>query len=74
MYHPGKEPPRSLVPVAKATSLVKKLLSLVIPWVDSQLLKDLGPEQISGFASVNDLPCVSPERIYQYVWTDKIRK
>jgi IS30 family transposase len=42
--------------------------------VESQLLKDLSPEQISGFASVNNLPCVSPERIYQYVWNDKVRK
>ena len=29
------------------------------------------PEQISGFAKINDIPCVSHERIYQFVLADK---
>ena len=32
---------------------------------------DLSPEQISGRAILENLPCVSHERIYQLVWEDK---
>jgi IS30 family transposase len=34
---------------------------------------DYSPEQISGYAKKMGLPCVSPERIYIFVWQDKKR-
>jgi IS30 family transposase len=46
------------------TASVKKL-------VDKFLKKDFSPEQISGYCKVNNIKCVSHERIYQYVWEDK---
>lgn len=39
--------------------------------VDSFLDKEYSPEQIKGYCDKNDMPCVSHERIYQYVWKDK---
>lgn len=39
--------------------------------VDELLNKDYSPEQIAGRAKIEKKPCVSPERIYQYVWKDK---
>jgi len=39
--------------------------------VDELLNKDYSPEQIVGRAKIEKKPCVSPERIYQYVWKDK---
>lgn len=32
---------------------------------------DHSPEQIKGRADMEGIPCVSPERIYQFVWQDK---
>jgi IS30 family transposase len=40
-------------------------------YVDSKLLEDYSPEQICGRAKVEGIKCVSHERIYQYIWTDK---
>ena len=31
----------------------------------------LSPEQIKGRANLENIPCVSHERIYQFVWQDK---
>jgi IS30 family transposase len=39
--------------------------------VDKWLAEDYSPEQIAGRAKIEDKICVSPERIYQYVWQDK---
>lgn len=39
--------------------------------VDELLNKDYSPEQIAGRTKIEEKPCVSPERIYQYVWKDK---
>lgn len=39
--------------------------------VDELLLKDYSPEQIAGRTKIGEKPCVSAERIYQYVWKDK---
>ena len=36
-----------------------------------RLNNHLSPEQIKGRASLENLPCVSHERIYQFVWEDK---
>jgi IS30 family transposase len=40
-------------------------------YVESKLEKKYSPEQIVGEARKENLPCVSHERIYQYVWSDK---
>jgi len=39
--------------------------------VDELLNKDYSPEQIVGRTKLKGITCVSPERIYQYVWKDK---
>jgi IS30 family transposase len=39
--------------------------------IDEMIDKDWSPEQISGYLKANDLPSVSPEWIYQYIYTDK---
>jgi len=40
-------------------------------FVTDRLKRDLSPEQIKGRADMDGDPCVSPERIYQFVWCDK---
>ncbi len=40
-------------------------------YVVNGLKKDYSPEQIKGCAIKNGIPCVSIERIYQFVWQDK---
>lgn len=39
--------------------------------VNACLEKDYSPEQIVGFSKKEGIPCVSHERIYQYVWYNK---
>ena len=39
--------------------------------VTEKLKKDYSPEQIKGRADLDNVACVSPERIYQFVWRDK---
>jgi transposase, IS30 family len=41
--------------------------------VNACLEKDYSPEQIAGFSKKEGIPCVSHERIYQYLWDDKKR-
>lgn len=40
-------------------------------YVDTLLKQDYSPEQIAGRAKLDNIDCVSHERIYQYVWQDK---
>ena len=40
--------------------------------VDKLLANDYSPEQIAGRCKLEGRPCVSHERIYQYIWEDKI--
>lgn len=40
-------------------------------FVDEKIKDDWSPEEISGRAKLNGIPCVSHERIYQYIWQDK---
>lgn len=40
-------------------------------YVVKMLENDLSPEQIVGRCRLEGLDCVSHERIYQYIWTDK---
>ena len=42
--------------------------------VDKLLANDYSPEQIAGRCKLEGRLCVSHERIYQYVWEDKMRK
>jgi IS30 family transposase len=43
-------------------------------YVDTLLENDFSPEQIAGRAKLENVECVSHERIYQYVWADKKTK
>ncbi|KAF5050438.1 IS30 family transposase IS4351 [anaerobic digester metagenome] len=43
-------------------------------FVEEMLLLKYSPEQIVGIAKKEALPCVSHERIYQHIWSDKKRK
>ena len=43
-------------------------------FVEERLLLKYSPEQIVGIAKKEGLPCVSHERIYQHIWSDKRRK
>lgn len=49
----------------------KYFTSEIEVYVRSQLAKDYSPEQIHGRAIIDKIPCVSVERIYQFVWADK---
>jgi IS30 family transposase len=40
-------------------------------FVDTYIKLDFSPEQIAGRAKKDGVVCVSPERIYRYIWTDK---
>jgi len=40
-------------------------------FICSRLKEHLSPEQIKGRADLENIPCVSHERIYQFVWQDK---
>ena len=42
--------------------------------VEKLLANDYSPEQIAGRRKLEGRPCVSHERIYQYIWEDKMRK
>ncbi len=43
-------------------------------FIEEKLLLKYSPEQIVGIAVKEALPCVSHERIYQHIWSDKKRK
>lgn len=51
----------------KHKAFTSEIQERVIYW----LKKDYSPEQIKGRADKDKIPCVSPERIYQFVWQDK---
>jgi transposase, IS30 family len=40
-------------------------------YVDSKLRQEYSPEQIVGVSKLENIECVSVERIYEYVWEDK---
>jgi IS30 family transposase len=40
-------------------------------FVTTWLEQDYSPEQIVGYAQKEDIKCVSIERIYTFIWTDK---
>ena len=39
--------------------------------VEHLIQNDYSPEQIAGVSKKDNIPCVSIERIYQHIWTDK---
>jgi len=57
---------------AKAKKL--RFTEQVREYVDTWLQEDYSPEQIAGRAKLDNVECVSHERIYQYVWADKKAK
>ena len=40
-------------------------------YVESKLRQEYSPEQIVGVSHLENIKCVSVERIYQYIWADK---
>ena len=42
--------------------------------VEQLIEEDYSPEQIAGYCKKVGIPCVSHERIYQYIWEDKRQK
>lgn len=40
-------------------------------YIESKLSQEYSPEQIVGVSQLENIKCVSVERIYQYIWTDK---
>ena len=49
----------------------RRFTSAIQAYVEERLRVDESPEQIVGVAHNGALPCVSHERIYQHIWTDK---
>jgi len=50
---------------------LKRFTSAIEETVTRLLKEDYSPEQITGYCVDNNIACVSKERIYQYIWTDK---
>lgn len=59
----------------KARHIAKKkkkhFTSEIETHVRKYIVQDYSPEQIAGRATLKDIPCVSHERIYQFIWNDK---
>ena len=51
----------------KSQSFTKEIQEFVVLY----LKQDYSPEQIAGYAKRISTPCVSIERIYQFIWEDK---
>lgn len=51
-----------------------RFTSTIKGYVETKIKEDLSPEQIYGRAKLEGIPCVSHERIYQYIWSDKTDK
>jgi len=58
---------------ARHSSKPKKVLFTadIQQFVETHLREDYSPEQIVGIANRTNQPCVSVERIYQFIWSDK---
>lgn len=48
-----------------------KFTTPIKQYVIDKLKEDYSPEQIAGRAKVENMPCMSHETIYKYVWEDK---
>lgn len=55
----------------KSKAKKRRFTQKVKQLVEAGLEKKLSPEQIVGLANKEGKECVSPERIYQYIWADK---
>jgi len=53
----------------KSIRFTQQIEDFVIKW----LKEDYSPEQIVGYSKILDVPCISVERIYQFIWEDKKR-
>jgi IS30 family transposase len=56
-----------LVIKTKNIKLNDAMKAYIIPLLENKL----SPEQIAGLSKKNGIPCVSTERLYQYIWADK---
>jgi len=60
---------------AKERHATKKKKKYFTPEIEAHvrdyITQDYSPEQIKGRAVLEDIPCVSHERIYQFIWDDK---
>jgi IS30 family transposase len=57
----------------KLTAKPLKMTPEAIALIDSKVVIDWSPEQISGWLKGEKAICISHERIYQHVWTDKLK-
>ena len=57
----------------KEASKVIKMTATVIKLCETKLKLDWSPEQVSGWLETEEGFCLSHERIYQHVWSDKRR-
>jgi IS30 family transposase len=48
-----------------------RILDAIWTGIEKMIRKDWSPEQINGHLKDNDVPSVSPEWIYQYIYADK---
>lgn len=49
----------------------KRFTDDIQQYVDCLIREDFSPEQIVGLSKIEQKQCVSVERIYQHIWTDK---
>lgn len=56
----------------KLTAKPLKMTVEAIDLIDSKIIIDWSPEQISGWLKEVKSICISHERIYQYIWADKL--
>jgi IS30 family transposase len=56
----------------KLTAKPLKMTVETIDLIDTKVNMDWSPEQISGWLKEEKSICISHERIYQYIWSDKL--
>ena len=57
----------------KQTAKPLKMTTATIALIDSKIIIDWSPEQISGWLKADQGIYISHERIYQHIWTDKLK-
>ena len=55
----------------KEASKVIKMTADVITLCETKIKLDWSPEQVSGWLKIEEGICISHERIYQHIWSDK---
>jgi IS30 family transposase len=57
----------------KVTAKPLRMTAKVISLIDSKIIIDWSPEQISGWLKEEQALFISHERIYQHIWSDKLK-